>query len=189
MTTKQARCVQLCYLIGCDALFTALSHSQLLLKLRSYGISCNVLSWIENFLTNRSQPTKGGNSLSNITKLFRGVVQDLVSVIEPLLFVLFINDIANLFSNSKPNCVCKNYADDLKRYSILQTGGEISYLQDKCVHNYNIWIHCNYYTNRRMKTKIICVPCRFLWVHSVNTWKHVLPTIYVMLSIDCRSPL
>jgi len=36
----------------------------------------------------------------------------------PLLFVLFINNIANLFNESK--CVCILYADELKLYSRLE---------------------------------------------------------------------
>jgi len=59
--------------------FDCVSHSKLLLKLRSYGISGNLLSWIENFLTNRSQQTKVGNSLSNIANLSSGVVQGRLS--------------------------------------------------------------------------------------------------------------
>jgi len=50
------------------------------------------------------------------------------SVIGQLLFVLYINDIANLFNDC--NCVCKLYADDLKLYSILKTDGGFTYLQD-----------------------------------------------------------
>jgi len=98
--------------------FDCVSHSKLLLKLRSYGIS------VKNFLTNRSQQIKVGNSLSNITKLSSGVVQG--SIIGPLLFVLFINDIANLFNDG--NCVCKLYADVLKLYSTLETNVDVSHL-------------------------------------------------------------
>jgi len=102
--------------------FDCVSHNKLLLKLRSYGISGYLLSWIENFLTNRSQQTKVGNSLSDITYLSSGVVQG--SVIGPLLFVLFINDLAYLFNDNK--CICKLYADDLKLYSTLETDSDIS---------------------------------------------------------------
>ena len=113
--------------------FDCVSHNKLLLKLLSYGISGYILSWIENFSTDRSQQTKVGNSLSDITYLSSGFVQG--SVIRPLLFVLFIDDIANLFNDSK--CTCKLYADDLKLSSTSETDSDISYLQEKLTNVYD----------------------------------------------------
>jgi len=51
------------------------------------------------------------------------------NVFGPLLFILYVNDTANLFNDGK--CVCKLYADDLKLHVILETVVDISYLQDK----------------------------------------------------------
>jgi hypothetical protein len=109
--------------------FDCVSHNKLLIKLQSYGISGQLLSWIESFLQNRTQETRVGGSLSTITKLTSGVVQG--SVIGPLLFVLFINDIVQLFNDNNSNCVCKLYADDLKLYSVLECNADASALQEK----------------------------------------------------------
>ncbi len=54
----------------------------------------------------------------------------------PLLFVLFINDIANLFLDT--NCKCKLYADDLKMYSVLETDADCKILQHK-LNDINDW--------------------------------------------------
>jgi Reverse transcriptase (RNA-dependent DNA polymerase) len=57
-----------------------------------------------------------------------GIVQG--SVIGPLLFVLFINDITHLFMNN--NCTCNRlYADDLKLYTVLHTDIDGAILQYK----------------------------------------------------------
>jgi len=56
-----------------------------------------------------------GTSLSTITSLTSGVVQG--SVIGPLLFILYINDIVSLFDDK--SCVYKLYADDVKLYTAL----------------------------------------------------------------------
>jgi len=68
-----------------------------------------------------------GNSLSTITSVSSGVIQG--TVIGPLLFVLFINDITNLFITN--NCACKLYADDLKLYTVLQTDMDCAILHEK----------------------------------------------------------
>jgi len=67
--------------------------------------SCDhLLSWIENFFTNRSQQIKVGNSLSNITNLSRGVVQGSVIERSPT--------VTNLVRGTKRISVS---ADDLSR--------------------------------------------------------------------------
>ena len=67
--------------------FDVVCHNKLLYKLAAYGISGNLLSWIKNFLTGRSQVTRRpiSHSYSNIAYLSSGVVQG--SCIGPLLFM------------------------------------------------------------------------------------------------------
>ena len=78
--------------------FDSVSHFKLFTKLQAYGISGVLSCWIRNFLHCRTQQTSVGNTLSNITNLISGVVQG--SVLGPLLFVIFINDIAQLFTDT-----------------------------------------------------------------------------------------
>ena len=92
--------------------FDAISHSKLIHKLIGYGVEGNLLSWIQSFLSNRSQSVRVHNSLSNYLKSTSGVPQG--SVIGPLLFNLFINDITDLFDSS---AAAKLFADDIKIYS------------------------------------------------------------------------
>jgi len=96
--------------------FDVVSHNKLLHKLAAYGIAGNLLRWIENFLSGRSQVTRIGHSYSDITYLCSGVVQG--SCIGPLLFLIYVNDVSEEFPNS---CICKLYADDVKLYSVMRT--------------------------------------------------------------------
>jgi hypothetical protein len=96
--------------------FDMVSHPKLLSKLRSYNISGDLLCFITDFLSNRSQRTRVGNSLSEIKELISGVIQG--SCLGPLLFLLYVNDVTRILDN----CVeAKLYADDIKLYTHIET--------------------------------------------------------------------
>ena len=65
----------------------------LLLKLERYGIKGDFLMWLKGYLTNRSQNVAIKEALSELDDLRIGVPQG--SVFDPLLFLVFINDIAD----------------------------------------------------------------------------------------------
>ena len=72
--------------------FDTVNHDILLHKLNYYGIRGNSLLWLESYLKNREQCVQVGNSLSSFQNIVCGVPQG--SVLGPLLFLLYINDIA-----------------------------------------------------------------------------------------------
>lgn len=65
----------------------------LLKKIEGYGITGNLLRWLENYISNRYQRFITRNCLSEKGNLKGGVPQG--SVLGPLLFLLYINDIAD----------------------------------------------------------------------------------------------
>ena len=91
--------------------FDSISHEKLLLKLAAYGIKDTLYFWIQAFLTNRLQKVKLGSSFSKTCFVTSGVPQG--SVLGPLLFNLFVNDITD---SLEPNTTAKLFADDLKLY-------------------------------------------------------------------------
>ena len=73
--------------------FDRVWHKGLIKKIEGYGITGNLLRWLENYISNRYQRVIIRNCLSEKGNLKGGVPQG--SVLGPLLFLLYINDIAD----------------------------------------------------------------------------------------------
>ena len=88
--------------------FDTLDHSILLEKLNRYGIRGTALKLMESYLNNRDQYVSFNNTASEKLPILYGVPQG--SILGPLLFLLYMNDIINCYKD--PNTRFVLYADD-----------------------------------------------------------------------------
>jgi len=117
--------------------FDCVSHPLLLYKLRTfYGVDGVLLSWISDYLSNRSQRVVIENSSSAVLPVLSGVPQG--SILGPLLFLLYINDLPSVTSN----CITALFADDSKCFTEIRSYNDCNLLQndlDKLVEWSNTW--------------------------------------------------
>ena len=102
--------------------FDSVPHQRLIHKLHSYGIRGKLLDWIKAFLFHRRQRVVVQGSKSSWTSVTSGIPQG--SVLGPVLFMIFVNDMPPEVSN----CI-KLFADDTKVYRRVLGSGKDDGLQ------------------------------------------------------------
>ena len=101
-----------------------LPHIPLLQKLSDIGLNPFILRWIKSYLTNRKQFVVVDGSSSTPLQVLSGVPQG--SVLGPLLFIIYNNDVGQISGGSKLNL----FADDIALYRIINSADDYERLQD-----------------------------------------------------------
>jgi hypothetical protein len=102
--------------------FDKVSHSLLIHKLNHYGIRGKTNTWIQNFLSNRTQAVVVDGETSNFISVESGVPQ--VSVLGPSLFLFYINDMPQGLSSA-----IRLFADDTIVYLTISSDTDAQTLQ------------------------------------------------------------
>ena len=103
--------------------FDKVDHEILLMKLKLHGINGNLYNWLEEYLKDREQVVVVQGAQSYPTHVKSGVPQG--TVLGPILFLLYINDLQDCIVNSTLSC----FADDSRIKKKIATVEDINDLQ------------------------------------------------------------
>ena len=95
--------------------FDKVPHYRLIQKLERYGITGPVNTWVEKFLKDKKQRVACEGIYSDWGLVISGVPQG--SVIAPILFLIYINDLPNNHESTVPL-----FADDTIIYMTISNG-------------------------------------------------------------------
>ena len=132
--------------------FDTVSHDLILQKLKvQYKIDGTLLKLFVNYLQGRKQQVIIDNAVSNSIDVLSGVPQG--SILGPLFFVLFINDI---YDNIEANTNIALYADDTKIWREINSNNDCNILQ-KDIDTLYTWSKNNKMTFHPDKCKALSI--------------------------------
>ena len=133
--------------------FDTVQHRTLLYKLQHYGIRGLARQWFESYLSKRKQYVVTNNTQSDMLELCEyGVPQG--SVLGPILFLLFINDIHKSLNNT----VIKLFADDTDCFLSGNDFSSLERLAETELNKLQTWINANNLTiNYDPKKSSYCI--------------------------------
>ena len=129
--------------------FDTINHKILLKKLPFFVLGNHAIGWIENYLTNRKQKCTVNGRSSREGLIRCGVPQG--SILGPLLFLLYINDIDKDLIHSKVLL----YADDTVLYSTHKDDTVAHAWVSEDLNQLTSWFKLNHLTVNIEKTKMM----------------------------------
>lgn len=112
--------------------FDRVSHTKLIEKLYGYNINLQIIKWIQAYLRNRQQFVEIDGECSSLLPVSSGVPQG--SVLGPILFLLYINDIA---TDVHPDVEVRLFADDCLLFCRVKSTSDQNRLNDSLCQIYN----------------------------------------------------
>ena len=134
--------------------FDTVDHTILISKLAVHGIGGASIEWLKSYLSERNQKCFLNGSLSNRCVLSCGIPQG--TILGPLLFLLYINDLPNCLSHSQPRI----YADDTHLTLAGNSANSIELNLNKDLASVSEWFIANKLTLNKSKTEFMLIGSR-----------------------------
>ena len=151
--------------------FDSVPHAPLLDKLSALQLNKYLLQWIHSYLANRSQTVVVGGEESTMVPVVSGVPQG--SVLGPLLFLIYINDIV---AHISPSSKIALFADDIALYRSISSSNDYIILQSD-ITAISIWISENWLTLHANK-------CCFMLISRKRLHSILPPQLYITPEIE-----
>ena len=135
--------------------FDCMSHDLLIAKLAAYGVGYNTLRLLHSYLTNRKHRVRVGSIFSEWLEMLIGVPQG--SVLGPILFNIFINDLLFVISD----CMICNFADDNTLYSCAESIDDIFARLKKDLTSVVYWFENNGMVANSDKFQMLVLGCDY----------------------------
>jgi hypothetical protein len=158
--------------------FDLINHEKLFKKLENYGIRGFSLKWFKSYFENRKQRVHcNGVTSDNLCSIIIGVLQG--SVLGVLLFLIFINDLANVCAILKAFL----FADDCTSLTSSESLEDLISISNSELNKLVLWYNSNSLIIHPKKTKsILFYPPRFnLNLNETADGKKLLP-IFINLN-------
>ena len=135
--------------------FDSVPHKPLLECLSAIDLPSALLIWLNNYLFDHSQQVVVNGSTSSKSHVSSGVPQG--SILGPLLFIIYINDLTILPLSSSSKLIL--YADDILLSSVISSPPSMSAVQSDIDLIFS-WLSSRFLSINLNKTKNMIVSCK-----------------------------
>ena len=132
-------------------MIATVDHGILLRKLELYGIKGNALKLVKSYLSHRTQLCRVNSSISSKRTITCGVPQG--SILGPLLFLIYVNDLPQCFDKARPRL----FADDTNLTASSETITDVESIMNSELANLKEWLISNKLNLNVAKTEFMVI--------------------------------
>ena len=134
--------------------FDTNDHEIILRKLSYFGAHQATIKWFQSYLSDRTRRCNVTGSLSTTSAVTCGVPQG--SILGPLLFLMYINDLPNCLRDAAP----RMFADDTNITLSAKTVADLKLAVTSELNNLTCWLRANILCLNVAKTKLMIIGSR-----------------------------
>ena len=146
------------FLLDLKKAFDTIDHEILIKKLQMYGVEQRSIKLLKSYLSNRSQTCFINGSFSKCKSVRCGIPQG--SILGPLFFLVYINDLPNCLSY----CTPRMFADDTTLTVCGKSSQDLSLAMNHDLNKVNDWLMANKLCLNLSKTEYMLIGSR----HNIN---------------------